>query len=128
MFVPGTLEAGRASGFMQSLLVCHLRPLFWVISSSISITQWEETVITQNDFQRTSTYQRGFLLTLRTFPFKQLESHWLTLSLRLISEQSYGQGNCPRDSPGKNTGMDCHFLLQGQAFDTGLLNYGGGAQ
>lgn len=73
------------------------------ISSSISITQWEETVITQNDFQRNSTYQRGFLLTLRTFLFKQLESHWLTLSLRLISEQSYGQGNVTADLPKPDT-------------------------
>ena len=23
---------------------------------------------------------------------------------------------CPRDSPGRNTGVDCHFLLQGKIF------------
>ena len=34
---------------------------------------------------------------------------------------------CPWDSPGKNTGVGCHFLLQGifltQGLDPGLLHY-----
>ena len=34
---------------------------------------------------------------------------------------------CPRDSPGKNTGVGCHFLLQGiflaQESKLGLLHY-----
>ena len=27
---------------------------------------------------------------------------------------------CPWDSPGKNTGLGCHFLLQGNLPDTGI--------
>ena len=34
---------------------------------------------------------------------------------------------CPWDSPGKNTGVGCHFLLQGifptQGLNLGLLHY-----
>ena len=36
------------------------------------------------------------------------------------------QALCPWDSPGKNTGVDCHFLLQGifltQEWNLGLLH------
>ena len=48
------------------------------------------------------------------FPWKQP-----VLSSVLLSDSLWPHGLqptrllCPRDSPGKNTGADCHFLLQG---------------
>ena len=34
--------------------------------------------------------------------------------LSLCNPKNYSPpGSCPRDSPGKNTGVDCHVLLQG---------------
>ena len=47
-----------------------------------------------------------------------------------VMSDSYDPGSarllCPWDSPGKNTGMGCHFLLQGifptQESDPGLLH------
>ena len=30
------------------------------------------------------------------------------------------QGPCPWDSPGKNTGVDCHFLFQGNLPNSGI--------
>ena len=50
-----------------------------------------------------------------------------TLCNHLDCSPGLAQLLCPWDFPGKNTGVDCHFLLQGiflmQGSDPGLLHY-----
>ena len=51
----------------------------------------------------------------------------MDMSLSKLFELVMDRKACPWDSPGKNTGVGCHFLLQGiflnQGSNPGLLHY-----
>ena len=53
---------------------------------------------------------------------KSINPIWLFVTLSTVAHQA----SCPRDFPGKNTGVGCHFLLQGvfltQGLNSGLLH------
>ena len=66
-----------------------------------------------------------FLLLLSLATFLSLVVVQLLSSVRLLQPHGLQPTRllCPWDSPGKNTGVDCHFLLQG-IFPTQELNPG----
>ena len=71
-----------------------------------------------SDFPTTETHQ----------PFKNLNLRACALSHSVRPDSLRPRGLlCPWDSPGKNTGVGCHFLLQGifptQGWNPGLLHW-----
>ena len=50
---------------------------------------------------------------LSTCPWCLLRSKSETESLSVVSDSLRPHGLCPWNSPGQNTGVGCHFLLQG---------------
>ena len=60
--------------------------------------------------KRGLTGNQETLQTLNLLPL--LLSHFSRVQLCATPQTAAHQAPCPRDSPGKNTGVGCHFLLQ----------------
>ena len=101
------------------LLLCysHVHTLYseagWKFLKGLNVAFYFFPHISYLHFVQQTTSHRVWLSVSRSAVSDSLRPHGLQ-STRLL---------CPWNSPGKNTGMDCHFLLQ-DVFPTQRVNLG----
>ena len=101
-------------------LLFHLRPWqicssLWASGSSAIKGGWYPQMILSVTYSVWST--GSLLLRAEGSPHRSLKTlrlKWLCVCVNcsVVSDSLQPRGLCPWNFPGKNTGVDCHFLLQ----------------
>ena len=112
---------------MVELIILVLEDIYvWLVSNCRYSFRTEVCLLVEIHFWKQIFIFPLFSIRFKLFPWfpwKFIFSFWFFVTPWTVACQAL----CPYDSPGKNTEVDCHYLLQGifptQGSNPGLLHY-----